>query len=85
MAIYEPSYGENLPVTASKSGLSIVYTYDATGNKLAKTSTVSPSATVTTHYISGIQYTGSTIDFIQNAEGRALNNGGIYSKKENIS
>ncbi|MEE1885058.1 RHS repeat domain-containing protein [Pedobacter flavus] len=74
----------NLPVTASKSGLSIVYTYDATGNKLAKTSTVSPSTTVTTHYISGIQYTGSTIDFIQNAEGRALNNGGSFVYQYNL-
>jgi hypothetical protein len=31
-----------------------------------------------TEYISGIQYNGTTIDFIQTEEGRAINSGGTY-------
>ncbi len=75
----------NLPVTATKTGLSIVYTYDAAGNKLKKVSTVSPAAAVTTHYVNGIQYTGTTIDFIQNAEGIARNNAGTYTYEYNLT
>jgi RHS repeat-associated protein len=52
----------------------LTYTYDATGNKLRKV-----SSGVTTEYISGIQYTGTTIDFIQTEEGRALNSAGAYT------
>ncbi|MBB2145786.1 RHS repeat-associated core domain-containing protein [Pedobacter sp. LMG 31464] len=58
----------NLPVTATKSGLSLAYTYDATGKKLKKVS----STAGTTDYVNGIQYINGTIDFIQTEEGRAV-------------
>ncbi|RYF15382.1 MAG: RHS repeat-associated core domain-containing protein [Flavobacteriales bacterium] len=74
----------NLPATASKTGvLNMAYTYDATGRKLRKVVTGgTPSAT---DYVDGIQYNGSTIDFIQTAEGRAVNSGGSYSYQYNLS
>ncbi|TFF34631.1 DUF6443 domain-containing protein, partial [Mucilaginibacter psychrotolerans] len=56
----------NLPESVPSKNLS--YTYDGAGQKLKKV-----SGTVTTEYISGIQYTGTTIDFIQTEEGRVLN------------
>jgi hypothetical protein len=33
---------------------------------------------VTTEYISGIQYTGTTIDLVQTEDGRAFNSAGVY-------
>ncbi|QKJ31795.1 peptidoglycan DD-metalloendopeptidase family protein [Mucilaginibacter mali] len=56
----------NLP--RNIGGLNLSYTYDATGKKLRKIS----NGTVT-EYISGIQYTGSVIDFVATEEGRVLN------------
>ncbi|MBD1362906.1 RHS repeat-associated core domain-containing protein [Mucilaginibacter sp. ZT4R22] len=56
----------NLPESVPSKNLN--YAYDATGQKLKKV-----SGTVTTEYISGIQYTGTTIDFVQTEEGRVLN------------
>ncbi|WDF75976.1 DUF6443 domain-containing protein [Mucilaginibacter sp. KACC 22773] len=56
----------NLPATIP--GKSLTYTYDASGQKLRKV-----SGTTVTEYISGIQYTGTTIDFVQTEEGRVLN------------
>jgi len=73
----------NLPITASRSGLSMAYTYDATGKKLRKLSM--GSSTVTTDYVDGIQYTNGTIDFIQTGEGIARNNGGVYSYEYNLT
>jgi len=67
----------DLPVTASKNGLNMAYTYDAMGKKLRKVST--GTSTVITDYVDGIQYTNGTIDFIQVGEGIARNNGGIYN------
>jgi len=72
----------NLPITASRSGLSMVYTYDATGAKLKKVST--GTSTTTTDYVGGIQYTNGTIDFIQTGEGIARNNAGTYSYEYNL-
>ncbi|TKC04525.1 RHS repeat-associated core domain-containing protein, partial [Pedobacter polaris] len=71
----------NLPATAIKSGLSLAYTYDATGQKLRKVS----STAGTTDYVDGIQYTNGTIDFIQTEEGRAVNNSGTYKYEYNLS
>ncbi|WP_182922499.1 DUF6443 domain-containing protein [Pedobacter planticolens] len=71
----------NLPATATKSGLSLTYTYDATGQKLKKVSNI----TGTTDYVDGIQYTNGTIDFIQTEEGRALNQSGTYAYQYNLS
>lgn len=42
------------------------YTYDATGNKLTR-----EKGGINTHYVDGIQYTGSNIDFIQTEAGIA--------------
>jgi RHS repeat-associated protein len=56
----------NLPV--SIPGKSLTYTYDAAGAKLRKV-----SGPTTTEYIDGIQYTGTTMDFVQTEEGRILN------------
>ncbi|MCJ0742624.1 DUF6443 domain-containing protein [Pedobacter montanisoli] len=72
----------NLPDTAKKTGLNMVYTYDATGKKLKKIST--GTSTTTTDYVNGIQYTNGAIDFIQTEEGRALNSGGTYSYQYNL-
>ncbi len=46
---------------------------------------MSPAAAVATHYVNGIQYTGITIDFIQNAEGIARNNAGTYIYEYNLT
>ncbi|NQX38363.1 RHS repeat-associated core domain-containing protein [Pedobacter steynii] len=70
----------NLPVTASKIGLSVNYTYDATGAKLRKV-----SGTETTDYLDGIQYKNGTIDFIQVEDGIARLNGSTYSYEYNLS
>jgi RHS repeat-associated protein len=60
----------NLPATVSASGFSLTYTYSAAGEKLRKIS----NGTVT-EYIDGIQYTGTTINFVQTEEGRAIISG----------
>lgn len=61
----------NLPRKVTLSAGTISYTYDATGSKLRKVTTL--GAGTTTEYIGGLQYDGSTIDFVQNEEGRVLN------------
>jgi RHS repeat-associated protein len=61
----------NLPQSVPSK--SLAYTYDATGQKLRKVSGIT-----TTDYISGIQYNGTKIDFIQTEEGRAINSTGTY-------
>jgi len=66
----------DLPATATKSGVNMTYTYDADGNKLSEVNT---STSTTRHYVSGIEYNGSTIDFIKNEEGVASNNAGTYT------
>jgi RHS repeat-associated protein len=73
----------NLPVTASKSGLDLAYTYDAVGRKLRKVSTA--GTTVTTDYVDGIQYTNGTIDLIQTEQGMARNSGGSYTYEYNLT
>jgi RHS repeat-associated protein len=74
----------NLPLTVSKTGLTINYLYSANGSKLEKKSTATGTA-VTTHYANGIQYTGSNIDFIQTEEGLARRNGTSYSYEYNLT
>ncbi|MCR8559924.1 RHS repeat-associated core domain-containing protein [Mucilaginibacter sp. BJC16-A38] len=69
----------NLPQTVTASGIPITYTYDSEGEKLRKV-----SGTITTDYISGIQYTGTTttspvISFIETQDGRAVPNGSTYN------
>jgi len=58
----------NLPSVITGAN-AVTYTFDATGRKLSR---VTPSAT--TQYVNGIQYAGSTIDFIQTEEGLARRN-----------
>jgi len=70
----------NLPATASKSGLTIAYTYDATGAKLRK---VSNGAT--RDYVDGIEYDGANIDIIHTEEGLARRNGTTYSYEYNLT
>ena len=58
----------NLPTVITGANAS-TYTYDATGRKLKRV-----KGAVTTQYINGIQYTGTTIDFVQTEEGVARRN-----------
>jgi RHS repeat-associated protein len=58
----------NLPATVTGNG-GASYTYDAAGSKLSATQN-----SITKEYISGIQYTGGAIDFIQTEEGIATRN-----------
>lgn len=72
----------NLPVTASKTGLNLTYTYDAMGRKLKK---VNSTTATTTEYIDGIQYTNGVIEFVQTEEGLTRNNSGTYSYEYNLT
>ena len=55
----------NLPQSMKAGDAMLTYVYDAAGRKLRKVS-VTGTSTVSTDYIGGIQYTGNTLDFIQN-------------------
>ena len=74
----------NLPVTAVRTTgtpVNLSYTYDATGNKLAKSSNGSVR-----NYIDGIEYKANgTIDIIHTEEGVARNNAGSYSYEYNLN
>jgi RHS repeat-associated protein len=74
----------SLPLTVSKTGLTINYLHAADGSKLEKKSNVTGTS-VTTHYVDGIQYTGSNVDFIQTEEGIARRNGTSYSFEYNLT
>ncbi|WP_437922388.1 RHS repeat-associated core domain-containing protein [Sphingobacterium sp. LRF_L2] len=78
----------NLPKTASKTGTSVAYLYDATGTKLRKTATVGTTVTQR-DYIGGIEYSktgtgSSTIDMILTEEGYLQNSSGTYSYHYNL-
>ncbi|SDL31440.1 RHS repeat-associated core domain-containing protein [Pedobacter steynii] len=70
----------NLPAAVSKIGLTMAYTYDATGAKLRKTSNGA-----TRDYAKGIEYDGANIDIIHNEEGLARRNGSVYSYEYNLT
>jgi len=71
----------NLPYQVLKTGaINITYAYDATGNKLKKT-----SGTDVRQYIDGIEYSGSDIDIIHTEEGVARRNGNNYSYEYNLT
>ena len=74
----------NLPQTATKSGTSVSYLYDATGTKLRKSATVG-SATTVRDYVGGIEYSGANIDIIHNSEGYALKSGTSYVYHYNLT
>ncbi|MBB6274369.1 RHS repeat-associated protein [Pedobacter cryoconitis] len=74
----------NLPILASKTGVSVSYQYDASGNKLSKT-TVIDNKTSVRNYIQGIEYDGAIIDVIHTEEGLAQNNKGTYNYQYNLT
>lgn len=73
----------NLPNVNTLSGGTVSYIYDASGTKLRKVSTLGSGAT--TDYISGIQYSGGSLDFVQTEEGRALNLTGTVNYEYTLS
>ena len=54
-------------------GRTVVYTYDAAGNKLKMAATQN-STTTTTDYVNGFVYTNSTLSFFSSPEGRVVKN-----------
>lgn len=71
----------NLPATATKTGLNLAYTYDATGNKLMKVSNGDAR-----YYVDGIEYdNNNNIEIIRTTEGQARNNSGVYSYEYNLT
>ncbi|MFC1225366.1 DUF6443 domain-containing protein [Pedobacter sp. BG31] len=64
----------NLPATATGNGTSVVYTYDAAGQKLNKTS-VRNGVAKSRDYIGGIEYRDNLIELIHTEEGVAQSNG----------
>ncbi|WP_158800302.1 DUF6443 domain-containing protein [Pedobacter sp. L105] len=74
----------NLPIGVTGSGITDVFIYDATGNKLRKTYT-SNNGSVVTDYVDGIQYTNGAIEFIQTEAGLARNNSTSYSYEYNLT
>ena len=75
----------NLPVTVTRSSGNASYLYDASGFKLRSVQGNTQSST-TREYISGIQYTNNTLDFIATEEGRAVRNPatGVYKYEYNL-
>lgn len=70
----------NLPAMVTKIGLNLIYTYNAVGNRLKKSSNGAVR-----NYVNGIEYVDNTIDIIHTDEGIARNNGGIFSYEYNLS
>jgi RHS repeat-associated protein len=70
----------NLPtkITFGTAG-SIVYLYNATGQKVQKVATIaSPASTTTTDYLDGFQYKNNILQFFATAEGYVESNGNPY-------
>ncbi|UZJ64243.1 hypothetical protein OKW96_17950 [Sphingobacterium sp. KU25419] len=74
----------NLPQSATKTGTSVTYLYDATGTKLQKKSTVG-TVNTSRDYVDGIEYNGAEIDIIHNAVGYALRSGTNYVYHYNLT
>ncbi|GGH19455.1 hypothetical protein GCM10011418_23900 [Sphingobacterium alkalisoli] len=79
----------NLPKTATKSGTSVTYLYNAFGTKLRKASTVG-GTTTQRDYIGGIEYNKvgsdpSTIEMMHTEEGYLQNSGGTYTYHYNLT
>jgi RHS repeat-associated protein len=70
------AYNElNLPKLATITGppgKTITYVYDAAGTKLERLITASDTVKEDRFYVAGIEYVGSTTDFIHTPEGRAI-------------
>ncbi|UIR55916.1 DUF6443 domain-containing protein [Sphingobacterium sp. SRCM116780] len=79
----------NIPKTATGTGRSIAYLYDATGTKLKKTATVGGILTEQ-NYVDGIEYSklgtaASAIERIATEEGFLLNSSGTYTYHYNLT
>ena len=74
----------NLPDTVTTPQGTVIYTYDAAGEKLNKT-VQQDSVNTTTDYISGIQYTNGKLAFIQTEEGRALPDSGTFNYENTLA
>jgi len=79
----------NLPKSATKSGTTVTYLYDAVGTKLRKTAVVGATTTVR-DYVGGIEYnkvgTGAqTIEMIHMPEGYLQPNGSTYTYYYNLT
>jgi len=74
----------NLPQSATKTGTSVTYLYDATGTKLQKKSTVG-TVNTSRDYVDGIEYNGAEIDIIHNGVGYALKSGSNYVYHYNLT
>ncbi|MGJ1404205.1 DUF6443 domain-containing protein [Sphingobacterium siyangense] len=79
----------NLPKTVTGTGKSIAYTYDASGAKLNRKSTVS-GITIEQDYIGGIEYSKASganpvIERIATEDGFLLNSSGNYSYYYNLT
>jgi len=74
----------NLPQSANKTGTSVIYLYDASGNKLQKKTTVG-TVNSSRDYIDGIEYNNSDIDIIHNSVGYALKSGTNYVYHYNLT
>ncbi|UIR57796.1 DUF6443 domain-containing protein [Sphingobacterium sp. SRCM116780] len=79
----------NLPKSATITGRTVTYLYDAEGNKLKKTAVVG-AVTTEQDYVNGIEYSKlgaatSTIDRIATEEGFLLNGTGTYSYYYNLT
>lgn len=76
----------NLPRTATVPAGTVSYTYDAAGSKLRKVASI--GAGTTTEYIHGLQYAGTTVDFVQTEEGRIISLSGTpnyeYALKDHL-
>jgi len=70
----------NLPATAVKTGVNLSYIYDATGNKLRKT-----SSGIIRNYIDGIEYNSADIELIHTEDGFARKSGTVYSYEYNLN
>ncbi|MGV6944285.1 RHS repeat domain-containing protein [Sphingobacterium kyonggiense] len=69
----------NLPQTATRTGTSVAYVYDAMGTKLTKNATVN-GVISRQDYIAGIEYSApNVIERIATEEGYLLNSNGTYS------
>src|SRR5690606_3838470 len=79
----------NLPKTATKTGTSVAYLYDAMGSKLRKTATVG-STTTQRDYVGGIEYSkvgtgASSIEMIHTEEGYLQRSGTSYIYHYNLT
>ena len=67
----------NLPIAVYMDTVTVLYTYDAAGVKLKKT-TITPSDTTVTRYQGSMVFENGVLQFMQHAEGRVMPDGGNW-------